>query len=199
MNQICSCTFVAKDTSNMALTYSSMLELGTKIPDFKLVNSLDQQVFSSSKLNNDRPSLLMLICNHCPYVIHYHEELQHLTNDYKREIDFVAISSNDVDRYPQDGPGEMKKLFEKIGLDFPYLYDETQEVAKSLQAECTPEFYLFDSNNTLVYRGRLDDSSPGRDTPITGFDLRSAIGALLREDPISSEQHPSMGCSIKWK
>ena len=199
MNQICSCTFVAKDTSNMALTYSSMLELGTKIPDFKLVNSLDQQVFSSSKLNNDRPSLLMLICNHCPYVIHYHEELQHLTNDYKREIDFVAISSNDVDRYPQDGPSEMKKLFEKIGLDFPYLYDETQEVAKSLQAECTPEFYLFDSNNTLVYRGRLDDSSPGRDTPITGFDLRSAIGALLREDPISSEQHPSMGCSIKWK
>ena len=199
MNQICSCTFVAKDASNMALTYSSMLELGTEIPDFKLVNSLNQQVFSSSKLNNDRPSLLMVICNHCPYVIHYHEELQHLTNDYSREIDFVAISSNDVDRYPQDGPSEMKKLFERLGLDFPYLFDKTQEVAKSLQAECTPEFYLYDPNNELVYRGRLDDSSPGRDTPITGFDLRSAIGALLREDPISSEQHPSMGCSIKWK
>ena len=183
----------------MALTYSSMLELGTKIPDFKLVNSINGQEYHSSSLYNDRPSLLMVICNHCPYVIHFHEELQHLTNDYKREIDFVAISSNDVDRYPQDGPSEMKKLFEKIGLDFPYLYDETQEVAKSLQAECTPEFYLFDSNNALIYRGRLDDSSPGRDTPITGFDLRSAIGALLREDPISSEQHPSMGCSIKWK
>ena len=176
-----------------------MLELGTKIPDFKLVNSLDQQVFSSSKLNNDRPSLLMVICNHCPYVIHYHEELQQLAHDYNREIDFVAISSNDVDRYPQDGPIEMKKLFEKIGLNFPYLYDETQEISKSLQAECTPEFYLYDSNNELVYRGRLDNSSPGKDIPITGIDLRTAIEALLRGDDISSNQHPSMGCSIKWK
>ena len=199
MIQICSCTFVAKDASNMALTYSSMLELGTEIPDFKLVNSLDQQVFSSSKLNNDRPSLLMVICNHCPYVIHYHEELQQLAHDYAREIDFVAISSNDVDRYPQDGPIEMKKLFEKIGLDFPYLYDETQEVSKYLQAECTPEFYLYDSNSVLVYRGRLDASSPGKDIPITGIDLRTAIEALLRGDDISSDQHPSMGCSIKWK
>ena len=199
MNQICSSTFVVKDASNMALTYSSMLDLGTKIPDFKLVNSLDQQVFSSSKLNNDRPSLLTVICNHCPYVIHYHEELQKLHHDYKRKIDFVAFSANDVDRYPQDGPSEMKKLFERLGLDFPYLYDETQEVAKSLQAECTPEFYLYDSNNVLVYRGRLDASSPGKDTLITGFDLRSAIEALLCGDDISSEQQPSMGCSIKWK
>ena len=199
MIQICSCTFVAKDASNMALTYSSMLELGTKIPDFKLINSLDQQVYSSAKLNNDRPCLLMVICNHCPYVIHYHEELQHLTNDYKREIDFVAISSNDVDRYPQDGPSEMKKLFEKIGLDFPYLYDETQEVSKFLQAECTTEFYLYYSNNELVYRGRLDASSPGKDTPITGLDLRTAIEALLKGESVSLEQNPSMGCSIKWK
>ena len=199
MNQICSCTFVFKDDKIMALTYSSMLDLGTKIPDYKLINSINGQEYHSSSLYNDRPSLLMVICNHCPYVIHYHEELQHLTNDYKREIDFVAISSNDVDRYPQDGPSEMKKLFEKIGLDFPYLYDETQEVAKSLHAECTPEFYLYDSNNELVYRGRLDASSPGKDTPITGSDLRTAIEALLRGDDISSDQHPSMGCSIKWK
>ncbi len=199
MNQICSCTFVVKDASNMALTYSSMIELGTKIPDFKLVNSLDQQVYSSAKLNNNRPSLLMVICNHCPYVIHYHKELQHLTNDYSREIDFVAISSNDVDRYPQDGPSEMKKLFYNLGLDFPYLYDETQEVSKSLQAECTPEFYLYDSNIELVYRGRLDASSPGKDIPITGIDLRSAIEALLKGETVSPEQHPSMGCSIKWK
>ena len=176
-----------------------MLKLGTKIPNFKLFNAINGQEYHSSELDNDKPSLLMVICNHCPYVIHYHEELQHLTNDYSREIDFVAISSNDVDRYPQDGPSEMKKLFERLGLDFPYLYDKTQEVAKSLQAECTPEFYLYDPNNELVYRGRLDASSPGKDTPITGFDLRSAIEALLREDPISSEQHPSMGCSIKWK
>ena len=199
MNQICSCTFVAKDASNMALTYSSMLELGTKIPDFKLINSLDKQVYSSAKLNNNRPSLLMVICNHCPYVIHYHEELQQLAHDYSREIDFVAMSSNDVDRYPQDGPSEMKKLFEKLGLDFPYLYDETQEISKSLQAECTPEFYVYDSNNALAYRGRLDASSPGKETPITGIDLRSAIDALIQGVTVSSEQHPSMGCSIKWK
>ena len=199
MNQICSSTFVVKDASNMALTYSSMLDLGTKIPDFKLVNSLDQQVYSSAKLNNNRPSLLMVICNHCPYVIHYHEELQQLAHDYSREIDFVAMSSNDVDRYPQDGPSEMKKLFEKLGLDFPYLYDETQEISKSLQAECTPEFYLYDPNNVLVYRGRLDASSPGKDMPITGADLRSAIEALLKGETVSPEQHPSVGCSIKWK
>ena len=199
MNQICSCTFVFKDASNMALTYSSMLKLGTKIPDFKLINSINGQEYHSSLLDNDKPSLLMVICNHCPYVIHYHEELQHLTNDYSREIDFVAISSNDVDRYPQDGPSEMKKLFERLGLDFPYLYDETQEVSKSLQAECTPEFYVFDSNNVLAYRGRLDASSPGKETPITGIDLRSAIDALIQGVTVSSEQHPSMGCSIKWK
>ena len=176
-----------------------MLELGTKIPDFKIINSLDQQIYSSTKLYNGRPSLLMVICNHCPYVIHYHEELQKLTHDYKREIDFVAISSNDVDRYPQDNPSEMKKLFERLGLDFPYLYDKTQEVAKSLQAECTPEFYLYDPNNELVYRGRLDASSPGKDTPITGSDLRTAIEALLKGESVSLEQNPSMGCSIKWK
>ena len=199
MNQICSCTFVVKDASNMALTYSSMLELGTKIPDFKLVNSLNQQVYSSSVLNNDKPSLLMVICNHCPYVIHYLKELQQLSNKYCREIDFVAMSSNDVDRYPQDGPGEMKKLFDSLGLNFPYLYDETQEVAKSLKAECTPEFYLYDSNNELVYRGRLDASSPGKDIPITGINLRTAIEALLKGEAVSPEQHPSMGCSIKWK
>ena len=199
MNQICSCTFVVKDATNMALTYSSMLDLGTKIPDFKLVNSLNQQVYSSSVLNNDKPSLLMVICNHCPYVIHYHEELQQLSNKYCREIDFVAMSSNDVDRYPQDGPGEMKKLFDRLGLNFPYLYDETQEVSKSLHAECTPEFYLYGSNNELVYRGRLDASSPGKDIPITGINLRTAIEALLNGDAVSTEQHPSMGCSIKWK
>ncbi len=183
----------------MALTYSSMIDLGSKIPDFNLLNSLDGQEYSSSSLNNDRPSLLMVICNHCPYVIHYHEELKQLNNHYNTEIDFVAISSNDVDRYPQDGPGEMNKLFDSLGLDFPYLYDETQEVAKSLKAECTPEFYLYDSNNELIYRGRIDASSPGTEIPITGADLRAAIEALLRGDPVSSDQHPSMGCSIKWK
>ena len=152
-----------------------------------------------SKFENLVASNLLKYC-------HYHEdvhgeemELRYIRDKEKREIDFVAISSNDVDRYPQDGPSEMKKLFERLGLDFPYLYDETQEVSKSLQAQCTPEFYLYDSNNELVYRGRLDNSSPGKDMPITGADLRSAIEALLKGETVSPEQHPSMGCSIKWK
>jgi len=176
-----------------------MLELGSKIPDFKLINALDGHLYSSTSLHNDKPSLIMVICNHCPYVIHYHEELQHFSNDYGAQINMVAISSNDVERYPQDGPEGMKKLFETLGLDFPYLFDETQEIAKTLKAECTPEFYLYDGNNVLVYRGRMDDSSPGKDIPITGADLRGAIDALLKGDPVSSDQHPSMGCSIKWK
>ena len=140
----------------------------------------------------------MAICNHCPYAP-LPRGVAKTYYDYNREIDFVAISANDVDRYPQDGPSEMKKLFERLGLDFPYLYDETQEVSKSLQAECTPEFYLYDLNNVLVYRGRLDASSPGKETPITGSDLRTAIEALLKGESVSLEQHPSMGCSIKWK
>ena len=183
----------------MALSYSSMLELGSKIPDFKLINALDGHLYSSSSLHNDKPSLIMVICNHCPYVIHYHEEMQRLQSDYAHEVDFVAISSNDVVNYPQDGPEAMKKLFETLGLDFPYLFDETQEIAKALKAECTPEFYLYDGNNALVYRGRIDGSSPGKDIPITGADLRAAIDALLKGAPVSSDQQPSMGCSIKWK
>ena len=183
----------------MALSYSSMLELGSKIPDFKLINALDGDLYSSESLNSDKASLIMVICNHCPYVINYHEEMQRLQSDYAHEVDFVAISSNDVDRYPQDGPEAMKELFETLGLEFPYLFDETQEIAKALKAECTPEFYLYNNNNELVYRGRLDASSPGKDIPINGVDLRAAIDALLKGDPVSSEQHPSMGCSIKWK
>ena len=183
----------------MSLTYSSMLELGSKIPCFKLINALDGDLYYSSLLLNDNPSLIMLICNHCPYVIHYHEEMQRLTRDYANKLNLVAISSNDVVNYPQDGPEAMKKLFETLGLDFPYLFDETQEIAKVLKAECTPEFYLYDDNNALVYRGRIDASSPGRDIPITGADLRAAIDALLDEDLISQDQHPSMGCSIKWR
>ena len=176
-----------------------MLALGSKIPDFKLINALDSQLYSSVSLDNDKPSLIMLICNHCPYVIHYHEELKRLANDNGAQINMVAISSNDVANYPQDGPEAMKELFYRLGLSFPYLFDETQEIAKTLKAECTPEFYLYDKNNALVYRGRMDDSSPGKGVQITGADLRAAIDALLEGDPISQDQHPSMGCSIKWK
>ena len=183
----------------MALMYSSMLELGSTIPNFKLLNAINGTLYSSDELNNEKPSLLMVICNHCPYVIHYHEALQLLTKDYGTQINMVAISSNDVEKYPQDGPEAMKVLFKSLGLDFPYLFDETQAIAKILKAECTPEFYLYDTNKTLVYRGRMDASSPGKDIPITGADLRAAIDALLEGSSVPSEQLPSMGCSIKWK
>ena len=183
----------------MALMYSSMLELGTIIPNFKLLNAIKGTLYSSDQLNNEKPSLLMVICNHCPYVIHYHEALKLLTKDYGTQINMVAISSNDVEKYPQDGPEAMKALFKSLGLDFPYLFDESQEISKTLKAQCTPEFYLYDRHNALVYRGRMDASSPGKDIPITGADLRAAIGALLDRSSVSSDQHPSMGCSIKWK
>jgi len=183
----------------MALTYSSMLELGSKIPRFKLINAFNGGLYSSESLHNEKPAIIMVICNHCPYVIHYHEEIQRLTRDYANKLNLVAISSNDVVNYPQDGPEAMKKLFETLGLDFPYLFDETQEIAKTLKAECTPEFYLYDGNNALVYRGRMDGSSPGKDIPITGADLRTAIDALLDGSFVPSNQKASMGCSIKWK
>jgi thiol-disulfide isomerase/thioredoxin len=183
----------------MALKYSSMLELGTKFPEFELINVLENQMFSSLSLENNRPTLLMLICNHCPYVIHYHEELQRITKDFNALVDLVAISSNDAMNYPQDGPEEMKALFDSLGLSFPYLYDETQNMAKVLQAQCTPEFYLYNGQGLLVYRGRLDDSSPGNDIKVSGKDLRDAINALLDGQSINEFQQPSMGCSIKWK
>lgn len=176
-----------------------MLELGTTIPEFELINVLENQMFSSLSLENNRPTLLMLICNHCPYVIHYHEELQRITKDFNALVDLVAISSNDAMNYPQDGPEEMKVLFDSLGLSFPYLYDETQNMAKVLQAQCTPEFYLYNGQGLLVYRGRLDDSSPGNDIKVSGKDLRDAINALLSGQSISEFQQPSMGCSIKWK
>jgi len=183
----------------MALTYSSMLELDTKIPHFQLKNALDDNLYASTSLSNGKPSLIMVICNHCPYVIHYHEELKRINKDFGDLIDFVAISSNDIKNYPQDGPEQMKELFTNLGLSFPYLFDETQDIAKVLRAECTPEFYLYDNNDMLVYRGRMDNSSPGNDIEVSGNDLRNACSNLLKGVPISSDQHPSMGCNIKWK
>jgi thiol-disulfide isomerase/thioredoxin len=183
----------------MSLTYSSMLALGTELIPFDLSNTATRKNFSSDELDNSKPSLVMFICNHCPYVIHYHSEIQQISLDYKEQINMVAISSNDIENYPQDGPQEMRDLWEKLDLSFPYLFDETQMIAKAYKAECTPEFYLFDSNKKLVYRGRLDKSSPNSDIQISGEDLRSALDNLLNHLPISSEQFPSMGCNIKWK
>ena len=183
----------------MSLTYSSMLPLGTKLIAFELIDTVSEKNFSSDELEISKPTLIMFICNHCPYVIHYHSEIQKIYKDYKDQINMVAISSNDIDNYPQDAPEHMQDLWKELGLSFPYLFDETQMVAKAYKAECTPEFYLFDSNRKLVYRGRLDESSPNSAILPSGKDLRDAIENLLSEREISLEQFPSMGCNIKWK
>ena len=182
----------------MALTYSSMLALDSKIPHFELKNVLDGQMYASSSLSNDKPSLIMVICNHCPYVIHYHNEIQRLASDYAEILNMVAISSNDIENYPQDGPDKMSELWKDLGLSFPYLFDSTQEIAKKYKAECTPEFYLFNRSQQLVYRGRLDESSPNSGIEPTGKDLRDAIDNLIGGKEINSNQLPSMGCNIKW-
>ncbi len=183
----------------MSLTYSSMLPLGTKLITFELTNAVSEKNFSSEELEILKPTLIMFICNHCPYVIHYHSEIQKIYKDYKDQVNIVAISSNDTENYPQDGPEHMQDLWKELGLSFPYLFDETQMVAKAYQAECTPEFYLFDNNRKLVYRGRMDESSPNSATLPSGKDLRDAIENLLNDRKISSDQFPSMGCNIKWK
>ena len=182
----------------MALTYSSMLDLQTDLIGFDLLNSLSNKNFSSDSLDVNKSSLIMFICNHCPYVIHYHDEIIRLEKDYSKKINLVAISSNDIINYPQDSPAKMKELWETLGLSFPYLFDETQDVAKKYKAECTPEFYLFDSNKKLIYRGRMDETSPGSDKKPSGKDLITAIDNLENNRPISNDQHPSMGCNIKW-
>ena len=182
----------------MALTYSSMLDLQTDLIPFNLLNTINDNSFSSEELDSSKPSLIMFICNHCPYVIHYHGELQRLAEDYQDDFNLVAISSNDIVNYPQDGPDKMKFLWKDLGLSFPYLFDESQEIAKKYKAECTPEFYLFDKEKKLVYRGRFDATSPGSENKPDGSDLRYAMQNCLDSNEISGEQHPSMGCNIKW-
>ena len=177
---------------------ASNSDLDWQAPDFNLI-SVDEQYYSLSQLTGENGTLIAFICNHCPYVIHYHSEIQKIYKDYKDQINMVAISSNDIDNYPQDAPEHMQDLWKELGLSFPYLFDETQMVAKAYKAECTPEFYLFDNNRKLVYRGRLDESSPNSAILPSGKDLRDAIENLLNEREISLEQFPSMGCNIKWK
>jgi len=184
----------------MALTPSNMLPLGTKAPDFSLTDTKDDQIKSLSTLKGNTGTLVMFICNHCPFVIHVNEQLVKLANDYNSKgINCIAISSNDVINYPQDGPDKMKLHAEVNHYPFPYLYDETQEVAKAYDATCTPDFFLFDQSLKLVYAGQLDSSRPGNDVPVTGKDLRAAMDALVNNDTINPNQKPSMGCNIKWK
>jgi peroxiredoxin len=180
----------------MARTESQMLELGTEAPAFSLPDP-DGKIHSL--VDGRAAYLVMFICNHCPFVIHVRDELARLGRDYlDRGVQIVAISSNDVEAYPADGPGKMKEEAERNGYPFPYLYDENQEAAKAYRAACTPDFYLFDADRKLVYRGQLDDSRPSNDIPVTGKDLRAALDAVLNDLPVSAQQKPSIGCNIKW-
>ena len=184
----------------MARTPSNMLDLDTKAPDFSLLDTVKQQTLSYTQIQGKNGTVVMFICNHCPYVKHVFKGITDLANEYQNKgIGFVAISSNDVENYPDDSPELMQQTAIDQGFTFPYLYDETQNMAKVLQAQCTPEFYLYNGQGVLVYRGRLDDSSPGNDIKVSGKDLRDAINALLSGQSISEFQQPSMGCSIKWK
>ena len=183
----------------MSATLSTMLEIGTKAPDFKLPNTEGSMV-SLNDMKFENGLLVMFICNHCPFVKHLNEALVEFANEYKEKgIECVAISSNDVENYPQDSPELMKKLSDQHQFPYPYLYDESQEVAKAYKAACTPDFFLFDADSKLFYRGQFDDSRPGNGKPITGKDMREATNALIAGESSVEQQKPSMGCNIKWK
>lgn len=184
----------------MSLTYSEMMPLGTTAPDFTLPDTVSGKTLSLDELKSDIGTVIMFICNHCPYVIHIENEIAAIANEYqKKGISFVAMSANDAENYPQDSPDKMKTKAAEVGYSFPYLHDESQEVAKTYQAACTPDFYVFDGNLQCVYRGRMDSSSPGNGQLVTGLDLRNTLDAVLNRTSISDDQVPSMGCGIKWK
>jgi len=184
----------------MALTPSTMLPLGTRAPAFTLTNAVDGRSVSLADYEGRPALLVMFICNHCPYVQHVLKEIGRLAADYSsRGLAIVAINSNSAETHPQDGPEHMKTLAIAEGWAFPFLFDESQAVAKEYKAACTPDFFLFDSEQRLAYRGQLDDSRPGNAIPVTGSDLRRAVDAVLEGSPIPEEQKPSMGCNIKWK
>lgn len=184
----------------MAHSVSTMLPLGTKAPNFKLLDTVKNENIKLANCKGLNATVIMFICNHCPFVKHVNSELVRMAKDYKpKGINFIAISSNDVENYPQDAPDKMKENAEKEGYIFPYLYDASQQVAKAYDAACTPDFYIFDHSLNLIYRGQLDDSRPGNGIPVNGNDIRNALNALLNKQPISQNQKPSMGCNIKWK
>ena len=182
----------------MVKTASTMLPLGTQAPDFSLVN-VDSATVQLGDFSG-KPLLVIFMCNHCPFVVHLREALAAFGDEYQAKgLSVVGISSNDVDGYPQDGPEEMKTEAASAGYNFPYLYDADQSVAKAYKAACTPDFFLFDNDHSLVYRGQFDSSRPGNDVQITGDDLRKACDAVLAGEEVSSQQTPSIGCNIKWK
>ena len=184
----------------MARTPSNMLPLGTQAPEFNLIDTVSGNMMSLNSIKGSNGTVIMFICNHCPFVKHVNAEIAQLAKDYTdKGIGFIAISSNDAENYPDDSPNLMKQNAINEGFTFPYLYDETQKVASAYDAACTPDFYIFDSNLKLVYRGQLDDSRPGNGIPVTGKDMRNALDAIIENKPISEIQKPSIGCNIKWK
>ena len=184
----------------MAKTVSTMVELGTLAPDFTLPDVVSERDVSLSAFADKKALLVMFICSHCPFVKHVQDELARIGKDYgDKDIGIVAISSNDADAFPEDSPDGLKRMAQRLGFVFPYCYDESQQTARAYEAACTPDFYLFDRARRLVYRGQLDDSRPGNDTPVTGRDLRAAIDAVLDDRAVDQYQRPSIGCNIKWK
>ena len=184
----------------MAKTPSNMLPLGTPAPTFWLKDTNSNYFYSFEDLKGEKGTLVMFICNHCPYVHHVMDEIIMIANDYRVQgIGIIAISSNDIDKYPQDGPELMAQFAFENKMDFAYLFHETQQTAKDFDAACTPDFYLFDNSDKLVYRGQLDDSRPGNNIPLSGSDLRNAIDGVLYNRNIPENQKQSVGCNIKWR
>jgi peroxiredoxin len=184
----------------MAAIPSNMLPLGTIAPEFELPDVVSGEQRRLSSLRSDAATVIMFICNHCPYVKHVNKGLVSLARDYQPQgVTFIAISSNDVEAFPADAPERMREVAEEQGYLFPYLYDADQSVARAYQAACTPDFYIFDAGLELVYRGQLDDARPRNDVPVTGKDVRAALDAILAGEPVAAEQRPSIGCNIKWR
>ena len=184
----------------MVLTPSTMVSLGSNAPDFELPDTVSGQNMSLGELKSDVATVIMFICNHCPYVKHVQSGLVELANDYlPKDVKFIAINSNDVANYPEDSPENMKAVAERLGYPFPYLFDETQEIAKAYDAACTPDFFIYDKDLKLIYRGQMDDSRPGNGKPVTGDDIRNALDKILSGNNVIENQVPSIGCNIKWK
>lgn len=184
----------------MAATPSTMVPIGFKAPDFSLLDPLSNSFKSLNELKSDKATVIMFICNHCPFVKFVNDQLVQLAIDYQpKGISFIAINSNDADNYPEDSPAKMKEYANKLNYPFPYLFDSTQEIAKAYDAACTPDFYIFDKDKKCVYRGQLDDSRPSNGKPTTGKDMRNALDAILSGKEVSKNQLPSIGCNIKWK
>ena len=184
----------------MARTSSQMVPLGTPAPEFVLPDTLSPKLVSLMEVRGEKATFIMFICNHCPFVQHVNAELVKLANHYQpKGISFVAISSNDVESYPEDGPAKMQEIGRNLGYPFPYLYDETQEIARAYNAVCTPDFFLYDRDLVLVYRGQIDDSRPGNGVAVSGKDIRAAFDNLINGRPVQADQKPGIGCNIKWK